>query len=243
MGNYKSFLLNKDPNFRAYLLGYIATDGCLYYGKQIKPYISLACSIEDRQFLTGLIYNLSSDKNSLPEVWCYEKTNRRCGTRISNEELIELCVNIGITPRKSLTLDVKLDDKSDEFKWYFLRGVIDGDGCVMFKGKGGTQTVRVFTASESFKNNLVKFYKPKNVYTAPSDANNRRGAFFSNNDLYTVTFSGSYLNNLLQNIPLEDFCLLRKTDKLKQLIKYRQNMYRKSESLIYTGKYKELVCY
>lgn len=230
--------LEEDRNFTAYLLGYIATDGCVYEGRDAS-YIALSLSAKDRDFLVGLISKLSPMEGSVSSI--YEKPKcAQVSTRITCKDLMNLCAAMGITPRKTYTLDPKLDDKSDEFLWYFLRGVIDGDGSVA--NYGVTQMVRVFTASKKFADCLQKYYPVSSVYVVTPEERNSRGVGFkASTDIHTVTFRGKNLNYLLNNIPLDDFCLQRKTEKLKSLIVSRQDMYRVGENLVYTGPHRDLV--
>jgi len=115
-----------------YCLGVFASDGCLTEkknrnGSTVKRF-SLTFAIKDVDFLISVFKLLTGDiveyRIRPPTLGKTDKVSYDCTLK----NFIEVAERFGITRNKSKTLNVKLDDKSEIFKYYFLRGVIDGDG-------------------------------------------------------------------------------------------------------------------
>lgn len=118
--------------------------------------------------------------------------------------------NMGITPKKSLTLTVNLEDKSDEFKWYFLRGVIDGDGSIMIGPSLVRCAIKIYSASLQFLKDLNVIFGGR-IYRPPSDT------------VYQLIFDGNRAKQLLEHLPIDTFTMKRKTEKLKEIPKVKSS--------------------
>jgi intein/homing endonuclease len=104
-----------------YLVGLITTDGCLSSdGRHID------ITSKDYKFLA-----LVKDSIGINNKIGFKYNGRKqeyFHIQIGNKNLYEFLVSIGLTPNKSLTLEkVKVPDK---YFVDFLRGIIDGDGCI-----------------------------------------------------------------------------------------------------------------
>ncbi|MDD5136776.1 MAG: LAGLIDADG family homing endonuclease [Candidatus Omnitrophica bacterium] len=104
-----------------YLVGLITSDGCLSLdGRHID------ITAKERRFLEKIkdsigITNKAGLKNK-------SAANEAYRIEFSNKNLYEFLLSVGLTPCKSLTQDEVI--VPDEFFHDFLRGVIDGDGCI-----------------------------------------------------------------------------------------------------------------
>jgi len=104
-----------------YLVGLIASDGCLSPdGRHID------ITSKDRDFLKRLVEKLNitnrvTVKNSGANDQAYH-------IQIANRNFYDFLQSIGLMPRKSLVID-SLDIPGIYFL-DFLRGMIDGDGCI-----------------------------------------------------------------------------------------------------------------
>ena len=104
-----------------YLVGLVTSDGCLSGdGRHID------ITSKERKFLEKIIsvlglVNKIGIKNK-------GKVNQAYHFQITNKSLYEFLLSIGLTPNKSLTL--KSLDTPEEYFFDFLRGLIDGDGCI-----------------------------------------------------------------------------------------------------------------
>lgn len=114
---------NIKPELFWYISGYIVADGNLS-----KDGRHIIITSKDRDHLKALVKSLGIDVvvgkkargGSSEKIYSY--------IQISSTTLYRQLLNIGLTPNKSLTLkNIKIS--SDYFP-HFLRGVIDGDGCI-----------------------------------------------------------------------------------------------------------------
>lgn len=116
------------PDF-CYLIGLIATDGTISWPRCSKSATSYYCQISlqvrDRELLNkihkifgGKLYN----KGKTMVVW-----------KITHKKFIDyLRNNIGLTNQKSYNLDIEkwFSNLTKDNQLHFLRGTIDGDGCI-----------------------------------------------------------------------------------------------------------------
>lgn len=104
-----------------YLVGLITSDGCLSSDRR-----HINITAKDRDFLEKLknalgLTNKVGIKNR-------GEINESHFIEFSNRNLYEFLLSIGLTPCKSLTQDEVI--VPDDFFHDFLRGIIDGDGCI-----------------------------------------------------------------------------------------------------------------
>ena len=133
----------KDPNTQ-YWLGWLATDGCLTNGN-----IVLEVKEEDSYILEyfkdflGNSVNINKQLNKKFNCYLY---------RISfkNKEIYEFLKVLGITERKSLTLQLNIP-----ITFSMLRGILDGDGSVKSKNRD----VSIYSCSKLFINQIYDFLK------------------------------------------------------------------------------------
>ncbi len=129
-----------------YLVGLIATDGCLINnGRRTTITSKEKLYLEKLKKMLRLTAKISEKRGGFGKALGYDLN---IGRKIFYDRLLE----IGLTPRKSLTLG-SLMVPDEEFH-NFLRGVIDGDGSIRgwrHPGNGGEQwSLRVCSASKLF---------------------------------------------------------------------------------------------
>ena len=144
MPNRRKQLNFKDKDLW-YLVGLIATDGNLSLdGRHIN------ITSKDHDYLEKLKITLGL-KNKIGKKF---NSNHQMShqIQIANKNFYEFLLSIGLTPKKSLTLgDLKVPDAcfSD-----FVRGVIDGDGCIRSwihpSNKKEQWSLRIYSAAPKF---------------------------------------------------------------------------------------------
>jgi len=143
-----------------YLVGLITSDGCL-----CKDGRHVDITAKQQDFLqlikdqTGLISQVCAKNRNTPK--------QAYRIQIANKNFYEFLLSIGLTQNKSLTIkDVKVPD---QFFTDFLRGLIDGDGCIrrwIHPSNGREQwSLRIYSGSGEFvgwlKNITEKLLKIK----------------------------------------------------------------------------------
>jgi hypothetical protein len=192
----------------AYVLGYFYADGHLIEARSIRArYVCFTSTDQDRiECFKRLLQSdhkiLSIDKGGNYKL----KYQLRIGSKI----LFEKLTSLGLTPSKSLS--IQLPDVPVEFLGIFIRGYFDGDGCVHIeRSKSGAvkKLLTVFTCgSEIFLQELeIKLRKvgltPRRVYRHGSSKNTYQLRYSSRDSLR--------LFQLMYEQPLgHDLCMRRK---------------------------------
>ena len=188
---------------KAYWLGFLYADGCVASGNRNDVELSLQLSdIEHiqkfKQFI-GFEGKLMTD-------------DFRCRVSFKNKQIHTDLINLGCTPRKSLTLKFpNREQVSENLIRHFIRGYFDGDGCLTFTEK--TIGVNIL-GTYDFLNAICDIcnISKDRIYISKSKSN----------QVYRIVLSGK--NDLLNFTSfIYDDCnvyLERKYLKYKQLIKY-----------------------
>lgn len=200
----------------AYLCGFFATDGCLHKGS-----LSISQCEANKELIEWWAVKLKAKVSVRPpckysdEDFNFKTPHYRID--ITRPELYAYMLELGITPRKSLTLDVSLDSQSDEFKWYFLRGAIDGDGCVYLekenvKSRFSRSGIQICGASKKFLETLQRIFGGYLTPAAPTKKGNM---------LYILYFKGVRGQNLAKYLPKDEFTLGRKTESILKFLQMK----------------------
>lgn len=210
-----------------YLCGLIAADGCLSYNSKV---ISIELQVRDKAVLDWMLTKVSTENFLLPAA-----RQRKIGVptvKLSRTlpKLYDYLMDMGITPRKSLTLDVSLEGKSDEFKWYFLRGLIDGDGCVQVLRTLADCSIRVISGSPLFIRQLQSIFG---------------GTITKSGTVEMLQFKGALAKQLAFKLPIDSWTMERKTLKIQELISKPAQALRKTSILVGSiwGVYKPPLCW
>jgi hypothetical protein len=143
-----------DTEEKAYWLGFIASDGCIT--KEMNQ-VKISLKGSDIRHLEKFKVFINTPVNITKRfIKCNNKLCDVVTIVICNEKICQDLIKLGCTPKKSLTLDIKLDLINQDFIKDFWRGYIDGDGSIR-KGKRITlsflSTLEMCTkALEYFKN-------------------------------------------------------------------------------------------
>jgi hypothetical protein len=130
--DYRKYNLNQDyfekidTEEKAYFLGLIYSDGCLY-----KKTLSISLAEIDSHILESFLFFLGSE-SKLYDIPPRKKNHQpQKKLMISNFKMSEDLKLLGVTERKSLNLKFPTEDQvPKKFLNHFIRGVFDGDGSV-----------------------------------------------------------------------------------------------------------------
>ena len=128
--NYFDYIDNSN---KAYFLGFIMADGCIYYHTKLEKY-EFSLQIKDTD--SDLIFKFAKDID-FPLDKIFYRSRTRKGTvcnsvniRIYNTRFCENLIKHGIIPRKGGHEAIP-NSVPKEFIYDFIRGYIDGDGWVL----------------------------------------------------------------------------------------------------------------
>jgi LAGLIDADG DNA endonuclease family protein len=140
----------------AYVLGLLATDGCLTPPK-IHPRTGYqaAGNVSLTQRDTEVLEKVQQLMGGTSRT--YARSGTAGGTvhmtRIGGPRTYERLVQLGLTPRKSRTL--RFPDVPVELRRHFVRGCWDGDGSIFVERGSGRLKASFVTASKEFAESLV----------------------------------------------------------------------------------------
>ena len=140
-----------DSEEKAYWLGMLYSDGTV---NAINGQVSLRLNEQDLSHIKKL-KNFLQCNNKIS----YSKKNKAYGLSFCCADITKDLKNLGCYPNKSLTLSFPSNAQvPEELKKHFMRGYIDGDGCLCFTNKTYCFS---FTGTESFINEAISFFNWK----------------------------------------------------------------------------------
>lgn len=160
--DYKKLIFNSkkytlDENYfeiintpsKAYWLGFLYADGCILVRERNnkKSYVlEVSLCEDDISHLEKLKMSLKSNAPIKHKI--IKNKYNACRINICNKKICEDLINLGCTPKKSLTLTFPNEDKvPKELIPHFIRGYLDGDGCIYNNGEGSVSLSFVGTQS------------------------------------------------------------------------------------------------
>lgn len=127
---------NIDTEEKAYWLGFLYADG--YVSSTVNT-VEVSLKADDIDHLHKFKEFLHLQKNiEIGQVTCLGKKFSRCRVSVTDKHFHDRLVELGCTPKKSLTLTfppLNIFSKED-LVIHFIRGYIDGDGCLTYTSTG-----------------------------------------------------------------------------------------------------------
>lgn len=157
-----------DTEEKAYILGFAASDGTVSYDTNKSSYsLKFVVNSVDTQLLEEFRQILKSKVQvktfetitNLPQGGTC--TSEMSSVLFCSKTLVEGLIDKGVTPRKSLTLNIDYLKIPDNLKRHFWRGLFDGDGTFGLFGKKKNLEVSLTTSktmAESTKKEILKLF-------------------------------------------------------------------------------------
>ena len=133
---------SKDFN---YFLGLLATDGCVTGDRVVLDFSESNKELLD--YWNEFLGNKCNITKSIHKI--YKVPQYRIAFR--NKEICDYLGSFRIVPRKTFDLTLKYID------WDVLRGIIDGDGCVLSRNKGNTISIELLQDVKNFWSKYLSF--------------------------------------------------------------------------------------
>lgn len=198
-----------DDTVLAYICGLISADGNIH---KKTTAIRLYLQEDDLSTVRFVADSLTSPPGAVKLVKGRSPTHKAQGCYDQClPEFKQYLASIGIGPSKSLDLRVDLSKFSNKAKLYFLRGAIDGDGCIHHKGDGTKQSQYSIVLYSGSKDYLEKDLQP--IFGGSLSARVKQGQ----NPTYALNFHSQRARKLALVLPTDDFTMSRKTKKLLKL--------------------------
>ena len=163
----KDYFENIDSPEKAYCLGVIYADGCVYKRTDRPTGFRVELKMKD----LDVIKYVHKQLNLKGKIYTYTdgyKLATSC-TKMGQD-----LINLGCVPRKTFIIEKpKIDD---EFIYPFLLGIIDGDGSLSLD----RNTIRIFSAS-------IKFVEWIQEWLIENGYNPQKVNFTDSDNTYTVT--------------------------------------------------------
>jgi len=221
-----------DTEAKAYYLGFLAADGCIKKsGGRLKG-IELAVKESDREVIDRLLMEIYPDA---PENFIFYKEEHETMVKgkkarfrgtvrilLYSVGMAESLNQKGIGEKKTWRLG-KVGGIPDELFHHFLRGVIDGDGCIgCYRGKGNGYDYTIQIAGTK---NFLEFIGEKVEELYGMD--NYRIGYMKGSNIYRLEF---YMDSILKLIPIlyegATIYLSRKREKAMEILAVRKEQER-----------------
>lgn len=200
-----------------YFIGLLATDGCV-----TKNNIVLDFAEQNKELLDYWNEFLGNKCNITISIHKIYKTPQY-RIQFANPEIKEFLSTYGIVERKTYHLQLKY------INWNVLRGIIDGDGCVLEKNEGRTLAIGITSGCKEFLEQIQQFYIENDIKSYLKESNRNLNPTY---DLYV--YKSEDILKIYENLYTNaHYFLKRKEEKFGSLLKKFNR-----QSLVNSGKEK-----
>lgn len=209
-----------DTERKAYFLGFILANGCVYFGANKNSYrFQMNLQSQDRYILEELQKDIGSDYKIQDKKKGYKKNGDPLLIsllKINSSKLCEDLINLGVIPRKSMKQEMKKKLIPDNLIKHFIRGYFDGNGSCSLHLKNLALN---FLASKKLCNQINEILIKNNI--------NKNVLFRHNlsNELYGLRINNTDNKILLYYYLYEDatIYLKRKKEKFDKFLQYKKS--------------------
>lgn len=198
-----------------YFLGLLATDGCITNNRIILDFSKENKELLDywNEFL-GNKCNITCSIHKVFKVPQYR-------IAFKNKEVADYLGTFGIVPNKTFQLHLKY------INWDVLRGIIDGDGCVLHRNNDKTVAIGITSGCKEFLEQIKDFYTSFGINSYLKESSRNKNPTY---DLYVYKTSDILIiyEHLYKNA---HYFLKRKESKFGSLLKKFNR-----QSLVNSGK-------
>lgn len=154
----QNFLSELNSPEKAYFLGLLYSDGCVYKNKDWESYNIMFGQSEINKDIVYKINNLLDSDYPVTTTLKGSKLFYRID--LKSKQMFEDLQRLGVEPNKSLTCT--FPDINEDLIPHFIRGLFDGDGCV-WNGKRKAMKVKDSSNPSGFRERIV--HNVKFTYT------------------------------------------------------------------------------
>lgn len=177
----KQFFNNINTEEKAYWAGFIAADGNIR-----KDFLKMRIELNIQDYNHLEKFRKSIEGNN-PIKESVRPNNHSCYIDVNCKEMCLALNDLGITPKKSLTLDINIKKIPKDLRRHFIRGYFDGDGSLNNYKRENYNYLEwelSFISSNKFLNQILKeLNKERKLYSC---GNNYRFCFKSKKDIFEI---------------------------------------------------------
>ena len=177
----KQFFNKIDNEEKSYWAGFLAADGNIR-----KDFLKMRIELNIKDYSHLEKFKKSINGNN-PIKESIRPNNHSCYIDVNCKEFCLALNELGITPKKSLSLKINFDLIPKELRNHFIRGYFDGDGSInkyQRENKKYLEWEISFVSSKMFLNQILEeLKKEKNLYSC---GNNFRVSFKAKNDIKDI---------------------------------------------------------
>ena len=179
------YFANIDSRDKAYWLGIMYSDGCVCERKNGKCSISL--EMIDREHVEKFRYALDATDHKILTVNHKNFVNAQLSYAIHiwDNKMAKDLINLGCVPRKSLTLS-SVPHIPREFIYDFIRGFVDGDGCLCYNKSNNTYAFKLAGASPLFLQDIMKILEIDKLSLNKCTETSYQVTSGNRNDIYRI---------------------------------------------------------
>ena len=198
----QDFFKEINDEYKAYILGFIAADGSiLKKGNKIK--------IDLKEDDSDILLKIQKAIGHTNKLYYYQQENikfkgsdkiytaKTVRLVINSKEMVEDLEKYGVTQNKTDALNINLDLIPDDLFFHFLRGMIDGDGCISFSEEKKYQDLSL-TTSTIMANKIIDWLNQKYEFKNYFILTHRRKE--NKNNATLITTKKTYINNVLDSL-------------------------------------------
>ena len=146
---------NIDTPNKAYLLGFLYADGCINKNNVI----SFTVHKNDKEILEMYVSELKATN----QIACV-KNKPHVRLDFCSKHMCDTLINLGCGRNKTNSLE--FPTISEIYKYDFIRGFMDGDGCISVKNQGYHKYISLsFTGTDNMMNTLKTMFEVDNPVT------------------------------------------------------------------------------
>lgn len=202
-----------DTERKAYILGLLYADGCVYSNSGSSKWAKLDLKYSDVALLKTIAEEMNNECPIKRHIYernkffkhqnrDYKFTNDMCRLSFRSDQIVDDLIKLGCSPRKTFKIIFPSEEiVPDNLINHFLRGYLDGDGSISGSIRKSKSKFRktylhfqiTFTGTSAFINK-TKEYLNKNVVKFVGDIHSR---WDNGHDNYTLLIDG---NNIIEKI-------------------------------------------
>ncbi len=196
-----------DNSGKAYWLGFLMADGCVYEGDSKNSYrLQINLAAVDKEMLIAFNKAICSDYNICDK---YIGKSPVSQLKINSTEMCNDLINLGVVPRKSMIC--RLPKIESEYYRHFMRGYFEGDGCI--SGKGKRWEVSIVSGSKGMADDIKSLLDGEGIHLSVRESLQKPGIYTMRTSKHEMLFK--FYCYLYER---DNFYMRRKKEKYKQCL-------------------------